>query len=298
LGSGEIVRILVTGATGFIGRHLVSALESEHEVIRLARRPSPILRSAAIIEDLAAPIPIDPDVVDRLDVIVHTAAMTSHADCQANPRSAIATNLRGTAKVVALARHHGARLIYLSSGDVYGYHDSPVDENSPPAPIDIYSRTKRWAERHVVTNLPACSVLILRLFHVYGPGMPSDRLLPRFVRMIASGEAGFCDPRGGPVLGLTHIDDVVRDIRRLLETDAAGTFNLGGDDALPIRDIFHLVANAMGSGVRCAVRQTPASGNLVADSRRLGAVTGQRPTTRFSHAIHEVVRHELLSRAR
>ncbi len=291
------MRILVTGATGFIGGHLVSALQPHHEVVALGRRLEAQRGASAILEDLASPSPINAGVVEPLDVVIHAAAMTSHAACQTDPRTAIATNVRGTAKVVALARHHGARMIYLSSGDIYGYHDTPVDEQTAPAPIDVYSRTKRWAERQVASGLPAASALILRLFHVYGPGMPSDRLLPRFVRMIESGEAGFCDRSGRPVLTLTHIDHLLRCVGRILQTDAAGTYNLGGDDTLSVREIFDAIAEAMGSGVRCVARQGPATGNLICDSRRLRAATGVRPAVGFRETIHKIVRHELLSRA-
>jgi nucleoside-diphosphate-sugar epimerase len=284
--------ILVTGGGGFIGCHLIRRLSRRYQVYAMARRPLSVEPSQAVVADVrhfrwnGSPLP------SSIDIVVHAAALTSHARCRAAPGEAFDANLRGTMNVLQNSIGRVRRFIFLSTGDVYPYREDPIDEEVQPEPSDVYGRSKLEAEVAIEPHRREISLLIVRPFHVFGTGMPSERMLPRFVRMISHGESAHCRPDGGPFLTLTHVDDFIRCIEVLIDSDFEGTLNVAGSDRLSVREIFETLSNRMRSDVRCEVRPSSREGNMIADRRRLIAVTGIDPPERFRTSCEELIEHE------
>lgn len=166
------MRILVTGATGFIGRHAVRALAADgNEVVSLSRGPSgPPEASRHISHDLgrAARLPI----VAPLDTIVHLAGEGNVEQGRRDPSWIAEVNAQGTLRTLDLARRTGAALILASSQRVYQPGPAPVGEEAPTRPLDPYGYTKLVAELYVQMAgwLFGVRGIILRFFSVYGPG--------------------------------------------------------------------------------------------------------------------------------
>src|SRR5690242_844290 len=140
LGSGAVQRVLITGAGGFAGRHLVSALE---------QRGSEAIASTADVRDGAA-LAEETRAV-RPDAIAHLAAITSVADAWHREAEVWEVNALGTLNVVLAAVEHApeARLLVVSSAEVYGRvppEAGPITEDVPVAPISPYGRSKAAAE--------------------------------------------------------------------------------------------------------------------------------------------------------
>jgi UDP-glucose 4-epimerase len=166
------MRLLVTGATGFIGIHTVAALAAEgHDVVSSSRAGvGPAGSSRHVAHDVGSAVPF-PEV-GRLDAIIHLAGNGNVVDARRDPRAIAQINAQGTLNMLCVAREHHARFVLASSQRVYRPRPGFITEADPPDPSEPYGYTKRAAELYVELAARCFGVpaAILRLFTVYGPG--------------------------------------------------------------------------------------------------------------------------------
>lgn len=243
------MRVLVTGATGFLGGHLVRRLHADgHSVLALGRDPERLagLRAHAdqiIQHDLTGPdLPRDIEA----DAVVHAAALSSPWGRWTDFERA---NVHGTHRVIGLARASGARrLVLVSSPSVYfRFADQEnLREDSPlPKPVNAYAATKRQAER-LVEEATDLDPIILRPRGLYGRG--DTALLPRLLQAAAKGPLPLMRD-GAAATDLTHVDDVASAILAALQAPAdlpQRIFNISGGVALPVRDVAEAAASRCG----------------------------------------------------
>ncbi|MAK63915.1 MAG: 3-beta hydroxysteroid dehydrogenase [Maricaulis sp.] len=243
------MKILVSGATGFLGGHLVRHLARRgDEVIALGRDREKLetLRpfcSGLTACDLARPVEVS---WPGIDAVVHAAALSSPWGRHDAFRRA---NIDGTRHMIELARASGARrFVLISSPSVYFRFADQYDvaESTPlPKPVNAYAATKRQAE---LLTLAATDLdpVILRPRGLYGRG--DTALLPRLRKAALSGPLPLL--RGGrAATDLTHIDDVVSAVLAALSapTDLPQrVFNISGGEALPVRRIAEAAARRSG----------------------------------------------------
>jgi nucleoside-diphosphate-sugar epimerase len=231
------MRILVTGASGFIGSHLISRLSDSREVFAIVRngvrvRPS---EGASLIEmDLSEPLNAR-RLPAKIDVIVHLA--------QANvvfPESAkelLTVNAIAAQQLLDYGWRAGARQFLLAStGDVYGRRLGLCKESDPAAPFDYYAITKYAAEMFARAYAGLLSSCILRLFQPYGPGQ-SGRLIPGLARRISGGNPVRLHKECRPNLTPVFIEDVILAIERAIDTAYSGTLNIAGDRTVSMREL-------------------------------------------------------------
>jgi nucleoside-diphosphate-sugar epimerase len=212
------MRIGVTGASGFVGGAVATALaEQGHEVVGFGRRPGGWSHPAARYE--AWDLDHGPRA-DGFEAIVHCAAL---ADDWAPLGAAMRANQLGTRTVVASAA--GARIVHLSTSSVYDAFAPNVRVREEAAPVSrflsAYSESKTAAEAELV----GADAVILRPHAVYGPG--DTTLLPRILAGIRGSRLVL--PAGADVTHtLTHIENLI-DAVELSLTGPAGTYNIGDD---------------------------------------------------------------------
>ncbi len=195
------MRVLVTGANGFIGRHLSAALSGAgHDPVELDR-------TRADINDLNSLLALSTPA----DALVHLAFPASPGFRARCPLDALRTATVGTANAILLANHCGVRhIVVASSGKIYGTPRSlPIGEDHLLDPTTFLGRLKLIQEKIVLTAVASTSMSAtsLRLFNVYGAGGSREFFVPALI-------AGFCE--GGPLrLGeldrrrdWIHVDDV------------------------------------------------------------------------------------------
>lgn len=233
-----MMRVAVTGATGFLGGHLVDRLLDEgREVIAIVRDPVKAAaleaRGIAVVQgDLTGQL----ETALRADAFVHAAALSSN---WGRSQDFFAANVTGTARALTLARTMGVRrFVHISSPSVYFRLADQFDvpEDMPlPGPINAYAETKAIAEQ-LVLRATDLAPLILRPRGIYGPG--DNALLPRLVSAARRGPLPLLRD-GRAVTGLTHVHDVVAAIVAAIEAAPAATgqpVNISGE-ALPVREI-------------------------------------------------------------
>jgi nucleoside-diphosphate-sugar epimerase len=239
------MRVLVTGATGFIGRHLLPPLAANHEVIALVRRLPPVsLAHVTYVEqELTAPLDLT-RLPQRVDAIIHQAALID-TGASTDDAAPFLANVVATWRLLHYAERAGARsFVHASTGGVYGCGNRPFVESDPFNPLDLYSLTKSQAElalRHTPTSFPK---IILRYSFPYGSGTPNP--IPSYIERALRGEAIAVRADGGPCLNPIYIDDTVEASLRALTLSVDTTLNIAGSEITTFAQIAHFAARRAG----------------------------------------------------
>ena len=265
------MRVLVTGATGFVASHLVPRLARDwHHVIALGHAVLRIPDGAEKIElDLATARSFP-----AAEAVVHLA--------QANVRfpdgaaDLFAVNTASTAALLEHARTSGAeRFVFASSASVYGLGELAFAEDDPPRATDFYSATKIASERLVEAYAGLLHVTCLRPVAPFGPGQ-RNRLVPGLVDRVRNGLPITLNGGGRPRLNPIYVDDVVDAIVLALEQDAPQILNLGGDKVVSIRDLGEAIGEIVGAEP-VFEDGGAAEGDLVVRNDRLHELLGRAP---------------------
>ena len=217
------MKITVTGAGGFLGGHLVPELQQAgHTVDGFDRRDGDLSQpgQASYLIQRSSP-----------EVVVHLAAQVGRQFGEIDPTFTITSNATVTALVAKATVDVGARLVYLSSSEIYGDLDgADVHEDTTPAlPTNLYGLTKRWGEE--VARLYDKQATIVRLSMPYGPGLPPGKGRAAIVNFLAA--AHYREPitvHRDSERCWCWIGDTVRGLRMVIESGFTGIFNLGRDD--------------------------------------------------------------------
>lgn len=285
------MRLLVTGAGGFIGSYLIRRLArpGTHDVLA-AVRPGRAWHASAGITTLpwdlrvsqpppAAPVAIDAVVyLAQANVSYPEAAVELHA-----------VNVGGALVLLDYARRCGARSFVLaSSGSVYGYGERPWRENDPPRPADFYGLTKVHAEQLVGAYQQFFSTCVLRLFAPYGPGQ-TGRLIPGLIERVRHGRPVTLRDGGRPRMNPIFIEDVLTVLEAALTLPGHHVINAAGEEALSIRDMAEAIGGAVG---RRPVYEEVAGGppgDMVGDTRRLRKLLGPGRLIPFRDGIRTML---------
>lgn len=290
-------RILVTGAEGFVGAWLLPALESRGDSTIATFRPgmepgSPAPHREWRPCDIRDPSALAQRVREgKLDAIVHLAALASPPEAEADPLAALATNTLAVDSLVLamLQSARSARLLYVSTGEVYGARPlgaPAARECDPLRPESLYAATKAAAECRLLlaAESEGLDVVVARPLNHSGPGRPDRYVESSFARQIAEIECGRREStiRVGnlaPVRDFLDVRDVVAAYLQLLETgESASVYNVCSGRGRSIREILEYLLGRARCEVRVEVdparfRPSGSSGLAsVADPARLQAL--------------------------
>jgi UDP-glucose 4-epimerase len=275
------MKVVILGATGFIGRHLSERLAAEGvEVTAVGRRAAGSLRLDLCDPSFPAALPGD------ADHIVHLAQST--APFPEGAGELYLVNTLSVLRTLAFAVRHGVpSVVVASTGSVYGGAAPSArafSEDDRCEPRDFYAVTKRHAEEIATQFAALLRVTVVRLFAPYGPGQ-SERLVPRLIERIARRQ-----PVTLPADGLSlrinpiYVSDVVEALVRAMTRGRGGVYNVGGAEILSIVDM----ARAIGRGLGIEpVFETKGEAALpcVGDVAKIARDLAFAPAVRFDEGI-------------
>ena len=241
-----IERILVTGATGFLGWNVLRALSARYRVLggwfsRRYRQPGVRMIQLDVTDPVGVLSVLDRD---RPDAVFHLAAMTN-VDTGEDAEDLLAeVNVDGTGHIADACAKRGIRLIFTSTDLVYGNGAGPHAEDEPPAPRSAYAASKVRAERRVAES--GADHVVCRTALLYGPAGPHSRSFADWLH------EGFAEGRTVPLYrdqyrSFLYAEDAARALADTAERAPSGSlFNLGGPSRMSRVEFGTLFARAFG----------------------------------------------------
>jgi len=268
------MRILVTGAAGFLGSHLCRRLLAEgHEVIGMDNfvtgRPANL---ATLFENRDFHF-VHHDVTNfvyvegPLDAVMHFASPASPIDYLELPIQTLKVGSLGTHKTLGLAKAKSARYFLASTSEVYGdplvnpQPESYWGNVNPVGPRGVYDEAKRFAEALTMAyhRIHGLDVRIVRIFNTYGPAMrPYDgRVVSTFIRQALAGEPLTVYGDGSQTRSFCYVEDEIDGVYRLLMSNYVGPMNIGNPDEMTVMQLARLVLELTGASSGIELRALP-----------------------------------------
>jgi len=313
------MRVLITGITGFVGRHLVASLAQEdrydlHGTTRVdkpadlpAGTPPQASLPAQLHEVLLEDVPTTSRWLAELkpDWIFHLAGYANAGKAYREPWLCLRDNLHLTLHFYEAIQASGLkpRVLLTSTGLIYGDQpqDAALNESQALAPVGPYAAAKAATDLYSyqvfrTTGLP---ILRVRLFNQMGPGQSADYATANFAKQIAEIEAGLREPklRTGDLRAyrdLTDIRDMVRALRLLMERGEPGeAYNAGSGEAVQIQTVLQELLKLSRVPIRVETELDPhrpaETAILRADIRKLQAATGWSPTIPRTETLQDLL---------
>ena len=268
------MRILITGAAGFLGSHLTDRfLADGHEVIgmdnlvtgsranlaHLAGQP----RFSFVLHDVSRFIAVE----GPLDGVLHFASPASPIDYLELPIQTLKVGSLGTHNALGLALAKGARFFLASTSEVYGdpqVHPQPESfwgHVNPVGPRGVYDEAKRFAEAMTMAyhRVHAVDTRIVRIFNTYGPRMRArdGRVVSNFVVQAIKGEPLTMYGEGRQTRSFCYVSDLIDGIYRLFHSDQVEPTNIGNPHEFTVRQLAERVLALTGSSSPIVSRPLP-----------------------------------------
>ncbi len=304
--------VLVTGADGFIGSHLVEALLAQgHKVKALSYYNS--FNFWGWLEDVKHENleVLSGDVRDYnyclkisegVDTIFHLAALIAIPYSYTAPESYIDTNVKGTSNICLAAMHNKVgRVIHTSTSEVYGTAQYvPIDEKHPLQPQSPYSASKIGADAMAMSyynalNLP---IVIARPFNTYGPRQSARAIIPTIITQLAAGkkEIKLGDLR--PTRDLNFVKDTCKGFIDISEAEnvEGETINIGSNFEVTMQEVVDTIKEIIGSDAEIITEQQrirPEKSEvfrLWCDNKKINELTGFKPDYNLKTGLEETVK--------
>jgi len=242
-------RILITGASGFVGRHLAEELGRDGaEVVTLDARE----KYSVDVRDWQGVRAFE-SKLGKLDLVYHLAALMFVPYSFESPRETYEVNVLGTLNVLELCRAHNVEKVVFASSYVYGHPEYlPVDEEHPLNPTSPYARSKVMGEGlcRAYYEDYGLKCIILRPFNIYGEGQSDSFLIPSILKQLVSGEIELMDPE--PRRDFLYISDTIEAYMKAGQyaDSAFEIFNIGSGVSYSVDSIASRIMETWGQEVK------------------------------------------------
>lgn len=307
------MKILITGADGFIGSHLTEMLAAQgHQIKALSQYNS--FNNWGWLEGVSCLGDIDvltgdvrdphycKRITEDIDVVFHLAALIAIPYSYVAPESYVDTNIKGTLNICQAALENKVkRIIHTSTSEVYGTAQYvPIDEKHPLQPQSPYSATKIAADAMAMSfyNSFDLPVTIVRPFNTYGPRQSARAVIPTIIIQIANGNKSIELGDITPTRDFNYVEDTCRGFVALAECeDAIGkTVNIGSNREISIGGTFDLIKELMSSEVELVTdekRIRPDKSEvfrLWCDNTQIEQLTGFKPQVDIREGLKRTIR--------
>lgn len=287
------MRVLVTGAAGFLGRHVTRRFrDGGWSVTGFDRAPVEVEGIRTIQGDLTD-LETVRDSITGLDVVAHVGAVGDVYLAAKDPILAAEVNVIGTANVARAALEHGARVVYASTWEVYGAPQyEPLDEEHPTMPDHPYSITKLAGESMLLStaHLEGLQAVALRLGTAYGTGLRPNSVFRIFIDLARRGEPITVQGDGSQSRQFTHAADIAEAFARAAESSVSGIpLNIVSPDSITIKQLALSITDKLPTEV---VFGEPRPGDVPSayvTAEKATDVLGWSPSVGFDEGLAELI---------
>jgi dTDP-glucose 4,6-dehydratase len=303
------MRIVITGAAGFIGSHLSEALlDQGHAIVGIDNLLTGDINNIAHLtgrdfvflkHDVTNYISVDGPV----DCVMHWASPASPIDYLELPIPTLKVGALGTHNALGLAKAKGARFVLASTSEVYGDPlEHPQRETywgnvNPIGPRGVYDEAKRFAEAMTVAyhRYHGLDTKIVRIFNTYGPRMRihDGRAVPTFIAQALRGEDMTIFGDGSQTRSFCYVSDLVRGIIALMLSAVNEPVNIGNPQEMTIEQIARLILRMTGSTSRVVYRPLPTDDPKVRqpDITRARTLLGWEPKVSLEEGLTSTIEY-------
>jgi nucleoside-diphosphate-sugar epimerase len=272
--------IVITGASGLIGQHLLRSLAPAHTLWGISRstRPEQIPSSVRWVTADLTTAEFVTHLPARADAVVHLAQSAHYREFPERALDVFAVNVESTARLLDWSVRAGvAHFVLASTGG-----------GSEAATLSHYVASKRAAELLVGSYAGAFRTLVLRFFFVYGPGQKPWMLVPRLIESIRTGSDVPIAGGHGPRLNPIHVDDAVRALTLGLERSTEGVLDIAGPEVVTIRAMGEAIAAHLNTEAKFVSDATIVANDLVGDITAMSARLIP-PSRRFGDGVGDML---------
>ena len=306
------MKVLVTGADGFIGSHLVEALvEKGYEVRALAQynsfnywgwleNVSCLDKIEVISGDVRDPF-FCQEITHSMDAVLHLAALIAIPYSYSAPQSYVETNVTGTLNICKAAMENKVKkVVHTSTSETYGTAQYvPINEAHPMQPQSPYSASKIAADAMAMSfyNSFELPLTIARPFNTYGPRQSARAVIPTIITQILAGKKEIMLGDTSPTRDFNYVKDTCSGFIDLLESDKTigRTINIGSNTEISVKETLELIKKIMNSDVEFVTdeqRLRPANSEvhrLVCDNSLIKELTGYKPKYSLEKGLTETI---------
>jgi len=292
-------RVLVTGAAGFIGSHLLPALVEEgYEVIALDQEGAldkiegSVFKALADICDSARMDTITNSIREmKVHSLIHLAAIAAPRVAEKKPEQTFRVNVYGTLNVLRMAKEAKVkRVVFTSTAHVYGISPKylPTDESHPLSLQDDYTISKILGEQlcHLFYQNHNISYVALRMFNGYGPRQSLDYFIPAMISQAMKGDITL---RGRYITkDFIYVSDMVDAILQMLPSHYAGPLNVGTGQDAALEYVADYIAKAFGVKLKFAEPDDKGPTRMQCDNSRLKGF-GWQPRVSLDEGLKKTI---------
>ena len=241
-------KIIVTGGSGDLGQALIPKLVSDgYDCISISKKSS----RNKLVKNIKCDITNFQKlnlVINKFkpDIIIHLAGLTGNIACETNPKKAFLTNVFGTLNILKSSIKLKPKIIFVSTGEIYGKTKNKVNENALPKPVNIYGITKMLSE-NLILNYSAdykTPTVILRFSYCYDENFTKRGFSSMFKKAISGEKIQIFG--GDQILDLLHFNDAADAILKSMQYNKTEVFNIGSGKTQSLISIINKLKKIMG----------------------------------------------------
>jgi UDP-glucose 4-epimerase len=287
-------KIVLTGASGLVGFHLIKNLGQQYQIFPVLRRPQDV--QFRINYDFNKPW--DESVFPhKIDAVIHLAQSEHFRNFPEGAQEIFEVNTLSTMHLLNYARKAGAKsFILASSGGVYGMRNEEFLEDQQiesRGNLGFYFGTKLCSEILTENYSSVMNVIIMRFFFAYGPGQKQNMLIPRLVQQVKDGLPIILQGNDGIKLNPIYVSDVTAAICKALELNGSYKINVAGHEVLSMRRIGEIIGGILGRECNFEIQPEGNARNLIGDTEKMSKLLLKSKIT-FEEGVRRYINSALL----
>ncbi|WP_333804617.1 NAD-dependent epimerase/dehydratase family protein [Sulfurospirillum sp.] len=275
--------LLITGATGFIGKHLLECLEKnyadKYDIVLLSSTSHDVFKTVLHNDYTFTKDDFHQIGIIHINIVLHIGAFIPKSGPEANNIKESNSNISNTKYLLDHLPNIPSKFIFLSTIDVYGAMDTIIDEYKQPTPLTMYGWSKLYCEKMIESWALDNKVVIqlLRVGHIYGKGEEAyKKVIPVNLQRIKNGENPQIFGSGKEKRSFLHVDDVCNLIIKSLDLERyEGVINLCSNKSYTIKEIIELLLKITNSNLKIEYKQSHLQGiDYVFDTSKMNQLLG------------------------